>query len=259
MSENPLLVVPCPGCGRMSAGNFCTHCGANLRQSPQKDKDPFIAFATGFLNLKNIWRYFRLYFKILSSPVVNTIKIYNEISFESSIKFMEVSVAFYTMVTASKLVFITLGEHLLKQTLWKEIFSEILYLVFVAGGYFITLKLFYRFASKRWGKKNKHDYVKMYCLFAGFLLPLSGILYYISGGPVATLSANPSVVFFIVRVILNLALAIGSLFYSFHIWQYFWGGPGNRVLAMLLLAGLVSLVTGFAVLVIIFASLNIDF
>jgi hypothetical protein len=172
---------------------------------------------------------------------------------------MEISLGFYTMVTASKIIFITLGEHLLKQSLWKELFAEILYLVFTVGVYFITLKLFYRFAAKRWGKKNKHDYVRMYCLFSGFLLPLSGILYYISGAPVIWLTADPSVFFIIFRVLLNLAMAIGSLVYGYHIWQYFWGGPGNKVLAMLLLAGGISLVAGFTVIIIVFASLNIDF
>ena len=71
MSENPTVVVPCPRCGQMGSGNFCNYCGANLHQNPEKNKDPFIAFASGFLNLKNLRRYFQLYFRLLAAPVAN--------------------------------------------------------------------------------------------------------------------------------------------------------------------------------------------
>ena len=260
MSENPTVVVPCPRCGQMGSGNFCNYCGADLHQIPEKNKDPFIAFASGFFNLKNLRRYFQLYFRLLAAPVANTIKTYNVISFDNSMKFLQISVAFYTLVTASKITFITLSERTVKQALWREVLAEVFYLIFMVGGYLILLKFFYLFASKRWGKKDKHDYVKMYCLFAGFLLPLTGILYYLSGGPFVTPAPPGKTGFFdVFRVILGIGFSTAALLYGQYIWEYFWKAPGLKVVQMLLWAALISFIICFTTIAVVFASLRIDF
>jgi hypothetical protein len=258
MSENPTVVVPCPRCGQMGSGNFCNHCGADLRSYPERDKDPFAAFASGFLNLKNFQRYLQLYFRLLSAPVANTIKAYDVISFENAVKFLQMSVAFYTLVTASNILFITLGEHLIKQRLWKEIFAEAFYLIVVVGGYLILLNFFYLFASRRWGKKDKHDYVKMYCLFAGFVLPLTAIVYYLSGGPFVSMSTGKISFFVVLRVLLNIGLSTATLLYAYYVWQYFWKAPGLKVVSMLLWAALISFIICFAAIIVVFSSLDID-
>ena len=251
MSENPTVVVPCPRCGQMGSGNFCNYCGADLHQSPEKNKDPFIAFASGFLNLKNFRRYFQLYFRLLAAPVANTINAYNVISFENSMKFMQMSVAFHTLVTVGKITFTTLGERVAKDKVWQDILAEVSYLIFTVGGYLILLKFFYLLASRRWGKKDKQDYVKMYCLFAGFLLPLTGIFYYLLG----RLFASTVSVF---SVVLNIGLGTATLLYAFYIWQYFWKAPGNKVVAVLLTAALITFLILFPILSIVLWKLDIN-
>ncbi len=258
MTEQPTIVVPCPRCGQMGSGNFCNHCGANMRVATEKDTDPFFAFASGFFNLKNFQRYLQLYFRMLSSPVANTIKAYKVISFENALKFLQLSVAFYTLLTAGKVLYTRVIEKVTKEPLWREVFSEAFYLIAIVGGYLILLKFFYMFASKRWGKQDKHDYVKMYCLFAGFVLPLQGIFFYLTGK--FLISPNPRAVssLDIIRIILNIGFSASVLIYASFIWQYFWKAPGNKVVSMLLWAALLSFIICFVAIILVFSSLNID-
>ena len=258
MSENPTVVVPCPRCGQMGSGNFCNHCGANMHAANEKDTDPFIAFASGFFNIKNTKRYLQLYFRMLSSPVANTIKAYQVISFDNALKFLQLSVAFYTLLTAGKVLYTTLSEKVMTPRLWNEVFAETFYLIAVVGGYLILLKFFYMFASKRWGKKDKHDYVKMYCLFAGFLLPLNGLLLYFNFELFETTRFAKTTFFIVLTFLLNLVFGTALLLYGHSVWQYFWKGPGLKVLQMLLLATLISYTICFTAIVIVFASLKID-
>jgi hypothetical protein len=252
MSENsPTVVIPCPRCGKMGSGNYCSYCGADLHQQPEKERDPFFSFATNFLNIDNIGQYLKILITILRNPRTNTIEMYKKIPFEAAVKFMEYSVAFYTLCTASNFTFRVFSERIAHDKRWVELVSEITYLLFIVGGYLITLKLFYRFASKRYGAKNKQEYVKLYCVYAGFLIPFIGIIYFFTGIPI---NDHISVAGFIV----NFVFGVASMVYSYYIWQYFWGGPGNKVFALLSFAGVISFASLFILRVIIFASLDID-
>lgn len=260
MAENPTIVVPCPRCGQMGSGNFCDRCGADMHSTAEKDNDPFVSFASGFFELKNYQRYLQLYRRLLLHPVDNTIKAYNVISFDNAGKFLKLSVAFFTLVTAGKSIYTAIVKGIdTKHPLWKEIFPEVFYLIAVVGSYLILLKFFYLFASRKWGKKDKHDYIKMYCLFAGFVLPLTAIFYLLAGNPLMAsetgMSGSPNVFTVLLNIIFNTAVLV----YAYYIWEYFWKGPGLKVISMLLWAALISFLIFFIVTVIVFASLDIDF
>jgi len=258
MSENPTVVVPCPRCGQMGSGNFCNHCGANMHAAPEKDTDPFFEFASGFFSLKNIQRYLQLYFRMLTAPVGNTIKAYKVISFENALKFLQLSVAFYTLLTAGKVFYSRVIEKVTKEPLWREVFTETFYLIAIVGGYLILLKFFYMFASKRWGKKDTHDYVKMYCLFAGFALPLQGIFFYLTAKFLTSSNPRELNARDVIRIILNIGFSTSVLLYASYIWQYFWNAPANKVVSMLLWAALLSFVICFVAIVLVFMIFNID-
>ncbi|MEI9946587.1 MAG: zinc ribbon domain-containing protein [Chitinophagaceae bacterium] len=255
----PPALVMCPKCHQLSPGNFCSHCGTSLKEDAESIKDPFLSFATSFLNIDNFRHYLKIFFTIFPRPAANTIKLHKVIAFESAMKFMEYSVALYTLLSASKIVFITLGNRISEQALWKDVLVEIMYLLYAVGCYLITLKLFYYFASRKYGKKDKREYIKMYCLFAGFLLPIMGIIYYAVGDFISPQALHGSAGFLVVKFALSMALGISSLVYGFFCWKYFWNAPDQKVVALLLWAGLISFVSGFILLVIIFWSLNLDF
>lgn len=254
----PPLLVMCPKCKNFSSGNYCYHCGAPLHEE-DSGHDPFVSFATSFLNIGNIRNWLTMFFTILPKPAANTIRLYKEVRFESALKFMEFSFGFYTLLTAGKITFIALGERISKQPMWKDIFSEIIFLLFAIAGYMITLKLFYWFASKRYGHKNKRDYIKMYCLSAGFLLPAMAIAYYITGGLILnSIDFELPIMLLVFKAIILMALGISSLIYGTICWKYFWNAPNQKVFALLLWGGLLSFIICFIVLVAIFWSLDID-
>jgi hypothetical protein len=258
MAENPTIVVPCPRCGQMGSGNFCDRCGADMHSSAEKDNDPFVSFASGFFELKNYQRYLQLYRRLLLHPVDNTIKAYNVISFDNAGKFLKLSVAFYTLVTASKSLYTAIARAIDTQHfVWEEIFAEVFYLIAIIAGYLILMKFFYLFASRKFGKKDKHDFVKMYCLFAGFLLPLTGLLYLLIGNPLMApatgMSGSPSAFKVILGIIFNTVV----LLYAYYIWEYFWKGPGFKVVSMLLWAALISFLICYIVTLIVYDRLGI--
>jgi hypothetical protein len=250
MSEAPTVVVPCPACGRMGSGNYCSSCGADLRK-PVKAIDPYLEFADGLINFRNIWHYLKLLTRIIPHPIVNTIRLYNELSFGDAIKFMEYSVTFYIFCNASTVAFRAITNRYLGNNLLGEIFSQALFLIYVGLSYYILLRLFYRFASKRYGSRNKKDYIKMYCLFAGFLLPLTALLNYVTG---SVFSLNLS----LFSAILSITAGILTMVYGYYVWGYFWKAPGPKVFSLLLVAFLISFVISSTTYLLIHAILNID-
>jgi hypothetical protein len=240
MAENPTIVVPCPRCGQMGSGNFCDRCGADMHSSAEKSNDPYLSFASGFFELKNYQRYIQLYRRLLLHPVANTIKAYEVISFDNAGKFLKLSVAFYTLVTAGKIIYGKIAGKIVKEHLWQEILSEVFYLIIIVGGYLILMKFFYLFASRKWGKKDKHDFVKMYCLFAGFLLPLLGLFYLLAGSPHKYSYTYQSIPPNAIKIVLSIVFNTAALLYGYYIWEYFWKAPGLKVLSMLLWAALIS-------------------
>lgn len=259
MAENPTIVVPCPRCGQMGSGNFCDRCGADMHSSAEKDNDPFVSFASGFFELKNYQRYLQLYRRLLLHPVDNTIKAYNVISFDNAGKFLKLSVAFYTLVTAGKVIYNKIVDNIVNDHLWQEILSEVIYLVIIAGGYLILMKFFYLFSSQKWGKKDKHDFVKMYCLFAGFILPLLGLFLLLTDSPnkysYTFQPSSPNVLGIVLGIILNTAF----LLYGYYIWEYFWKAPGLKVLSMLLWAALISFLICYPIQIFALYKLGVEF
>jgi hypothetical protein len=257
MPEQPTIVVPCPRCGQMGSGNFCNYCGANMHVAAEKDTNPFFAFASGFFNLKNIKRYLQLYFRMLAAPVGNTIKAHKVISFENALKFLQLSVAIYTLLTAGKILYAKVIENMTKEPLWNEVLTEVFYLIAIVCGYLILLKFFYMFASRRWGKKDKHDYVKMYCLFAGFVLPLQGIFFFLTDKFLTSENSREFTSTDIIKIFLSIGFSTAALLYASYIWQYFWNAPGNKVVSQLLWAALLSFIICYVPLVFLLIAFDI--
>ena len=259
-ADQPQALIQCPGCGKMVSGQYCSYCGTYLLEDPGEKKHPFLSFVTHFLNIENISHYLKLYFTILRSPVANTIRINKEIFFETSVKFMEYSVTIYTLFAVTKSFLAPAIPSMENSILgkWGGKIDELVNSLFIVASYLIILKLFYRWSSKRFGPRDKRDFIKLYCLYAGFYLPIYGVAFLIFGSPLAW-EEHATVSLTIVKVVTYFFLNIAVLIHGFRVWGEFWHAPGNKVISLLMFAGLTSFVIFFVAKIVIYASLDIDF
>jgi hypothetical protein len=258
-ADKPAQLIQCPGCGRMVSGAYCSYCGEYLVVDSEEKKKPFLSFAKHFLNLDNIGHYLKLYFTILRKPVINTIRVNKEIHFETAVKFIEYSVVLFSLFAVTKSAITPVlerGGHSIFGK-WEEKITELLDSILIVISYLIVLKLFYRWASKRFGERDKREYIKLYCLYAGFYLPIFGLAILFLGNPY-TVSTDGTKLLLAIKLITWFLLNIAILFQGFYIWGDFWRAPGNKVVALLMFAGLTSFVIFFVAKVIIYMMLNID-
>jgi hypothetical protein len=235
----------CADCGASASGNFCSSCGADLRQS-----------SLGFLGqaAAPVRRSYPIVFlKLLRAPVRQTVAIAEDPSYRGHVSFMLTSIAIYVLLfvpVIMQAVIPTGGNvHVSEsmQTLMK-ILSQVGIYVGMAITFALAYAIFRYFATV---KRPFHAYFKLYCLALGFMAPIYGAYEFIvrlmvGGIGMSTFGApmtgadwlSPSAIASVV-----LSLLLWAYFVAIH--RRFWAMPVWKATALYLVASVVSYQVGY--------------
>jgi hypothetical protein len=170
-SSTPVTVDACADCGAAAHGNFCSSCGADLRQS-----------SLGFLGAASapVRRSFpAVYLKILRAPIRQTVAFAEDPSYRGYVSFALAGIAIYLLFIVPIVVRTVappganVSESML--TLMK-VLSQVGVYVGMAITFLLAFAVFRYFASV---KRPFHLYFKLYCLALGFVAPIYGIYEYV--------------------------------------------------------------------------------
>jgi hypothetical protein len=240
--------LTCPSCGHTGPGKYCSYCGRPYHE----EGDPYKIFAKSLFNLDGILRYLKLYGFILKKPVANTISTFQKLRLEDAVKFMEYSLGIAVVFSGTGALFKNVLEKTsASKSIFEDLIVQLLVVAYLVVSYFFIMKLFYRYASKKYGQRNKTEYIKMYCMFAGFTLPVFVFFYQILGG---MLFYN----IYILRLLATMTSSVLILLYGAYIWQYFWDTKDNRLIFYLMKAGGIVLVVSAVLVLLVFWAMDKD-
>lgn len=212
----------CGDCGAPASGNFCSSCGADLRQS-----------ALGFLGqaAAPVRRSFPIvYMKLLRAPIRTTAALAEDRTYRNYLSFALAGVAIYCLFIVPVVMGIVApadgNVHFSESMLT---LMRILSQVGVYVGIVITFGLGY-FVFRLFSpvKRPLHEYFKLFCLALGFTAPISGAYEFI----VTKMFHGTGLTAFNVQLtpealatptgISSLVLALAMLVYSIGIHRRFW-------------------------------------
>jgi hypothetical protein len=166
-SSTPAAVGVCADCGAAAQGNFCSSCGADLRQSSLR----FLGQAAA-----PVRRSFpAVYLKILRAPIRQTVAFAEDPSYRGYVSFAVAGIAVYLLFIVPIVVRTVappgtnVSESML--TLMK-VLSQVGVYVGMAMAFLLAFVVFRFFAQV---KRPFHAYFKLYCLALGFVAPIYGI------------------------------------------------------------------------------------
>ena len=238
-SSTPATAGICADCGATAHGNFCSSCGADLRQSSLRFLGPAAA---------PVRRSFpAVYLKILRAPIRQTVAFAEDPSYRGYVSFALAGIAIYLLFIVPIVVGTVappgtnVSESML--TLMK-VLSQVGVYVGMAITFLLAFVVFRYFASV---KRPFHAYFKLYCLALGFVAPIYGIYEFVvrsllggivdvvvqPGDGARRLARHPSAMG-------SLALIVAVLVYFIGIHRRFWDMPVWKA-AALYLAGVVRL------------------
>jgi hypothetical protein len=84
-SRTPPAVL-CPNCGVAGNGRFCAECGAAYADAKE---NPYVFLADSFFELGDMKKYVSLYWRLLSSPTMNTIKAFEAGRLIDGVRFLK--------------------------------------------------------------------------------------------------------------------------------------------------------------------------
>jgi hypothetical protein len=235
----------CRDCGASASGNFCSSCGADLRES-----------ALGFLGrtAAPARRSFPVvYLKMLRAPVRQTVALAEDPSYRGHISFALAGIALYCLffvpIVMSVIVPPNGSVHVSEsmQTLMK-VLSQVGIYVGMAITFGLAYALFRYFAG---AQRSFAAYFKLYCLAIGFAAPIYGVYEFVVrgmlggigistlGGPMTMADwMSPSAITSVV-----LAVSLWAYFVAIH--RRFWDMPVWKALVLYVVASFVSNPVGF--------------
>jgi hypothetical protein len=235
----------CAECGATAAGNFCSSCGADLRQS-----------SLGFLGhaVAPMRRSFpAVYLKLLRSPVRQTVALAEDPSYRSHVSFALTGIALYCLlfvpIVMQTVVPVGSNVHLSEsmQTLMK-VLSQVGIYVGMAITFALAYGLFRYFAAV---KRPFNSYFKLYSLALGFMAPIFGVYEFVVRGMLGGIGMStfgnamtdadwvrPSAIASVILIVLLL-----SYFVAIH--RRFWSMPVWKATALYLSASVISGKVGF--------------
>ncbi|MBC7832880.1 MAG: hypothetical protein H7Y62_12775 [Hyphomicrobium sp.] len=166
-SSTPATAGVCADCGAAAHGNFCSSCGADLRQSSLR----FLGQAAS-----PVRRSFpAVYLKILRAPIRQTVAFAEDPSYRGYISFALAGIAIYLLFVVP-IVLRTVappGTNVSDSMLTlMKILSQVGVYVGMAMAFLLAFAVFRLFAPQ---KRPFHAYFKLYCLALGFMAPIYGI------------------------------------------------------------------------------------
>ncbi len=218
---------PCPNCGAIGQGRFCSACGASLSQKPV---NPYWLFVDSYFKVGELRRYAGLYWYIVRSPTRATLELFETGTLHDALRFLEYSVGLLILLFFSQLIVVP-GSDLLTGL--------------VTHAYFVVaqsvgLLLHYSWAAL-WVKPRRAfaDFLRLAGFFYGFTLPISGALQGVSLAH-RTLGS-----------VLFIVLSVPLLIYAIRVWRRYWGLPGWVVFLLLFGSSLVGALVGMLFLVVL--------
>ena len=157
------LATACDDCGTVASGNFCSMCGADLRER-----------ASGVLGVMSngVRQSFpATYLRILKSPVCQTVGLTEDPTYRQHGSFLLAGIAIFCALFIPILVQAGTGSAEMSPSF--QVLVKILAQVGVYIGALITFLL--GFSLFRYFAKDKRTfgaYFKLYCLAFGFIMPL---------------------------------------------------------------------------------------
>jgi hypothetical protein len=167
--------VICGDCGAEATGNFCSACGADLRNG----SGVFGAVASN-VNTS----YPATYLRILLSPVKETVALADDPAYRQHISFLLTSLALFCLIMVP--FFIQSADPSGGATHYSESMQTMLKVLSQAGiyvGAIITFLLafgIFRVSARE--KRSLRSYLKLYCLAFGFVMPPYAIYDYVARG-----------------------------------------------------------------------------
>jgi len=238
----------CADCGASASGNFCSSCGADLRES-----------SLGFLGqvAAPIRRSFpAVYLKLLRAPVRQTVALAEDRSYRGHISFALAGIAIYVLlfvpIVMSMVVPAGSNVHVSEsmQTLMK-VLSQVGIYVGMAITFGLAYALFRYFALV---KRPFHAYFKLYCLALGFMAPIYGAYEFVVHGMLGGISMSSlgapmaDADWLSPSALTSIALALLLWIYFVAIHRRFWSMPVWKATGLYLVASVVSNKVGYWVM-----------
>jgi hypothetical protein len=238
----------CGDCGSSAQGNFCSSCGADMRQS-----------SLGFLGqaMAPARRSFPVvYLKLLRAPIRETVAFAEDPSYRSYISFALAGIAIYCLfivpIVMSVVVPANGPVHVSESMLT---LMKILSQVGVYVGTAITFALayaFFRLFSHT--KRPLGAYFKLFCLALGFTAPINGSYEFLvrgmfGGTGMTSFGAQMTFADLITpSALASIAVIVLMYVYLIGIHRRFWDMPVWRASALYLVAAVLSTQIGFFVM-----------
>jgi hypothetical protein len=230
----------CADCGATTHGNFCSTCGADLRQS-----------SLGFLGqaAAPIRRSFpAVYLKLLRAPVRQTVAFAEDRSYRGHVSFALTAIALYCLLFVPIVMGVIVppnsGTHVSESMLTlMKILSQVGIYVGMSITFGLAFALFRCFAAV---KRPLSEYFKLYCVALGFVAPIYGAYEFVVRGMfggVGMSSFSGAVAdadWLTPSAIASVALSILLLIYFIAIHRRFWSMPVWKASAIYIAASAVS-------------------
>lgn len=217
----------CADCGAAAGGNFCSTCGADLREH-----------ALGFFGLAR--RSFpTVYLQLLSAPIQGTVQLAEDKTYRTHLSFILTSIALFCLLMLPTLLGAAVaapGAHVSEsmQTLMR-ILSQVGAYIGTAITFLIAYGLFRYFARE---PRTLGAYFKLYCLAFGFVMPIYAAYEFVTRHllGVAGMSSLGTVTQWTPSALLAAAFALVLWAYFIAIHQRFWRLPLWKAVVLYVIA-----------------------
>jgi len=166
----------CAECGAPASGNFCSSCGADLRQGA--------AGVLGAVAGGGLHNFPATYLRILRSPIKATVALADDPAYRQHISFVLSGLAIFCVLMLPFIIQTADPNGAMAH--YSESMQTLVKILSQAGVYVGALITFllgfalFRFFAKE--PRSLKAYLKLYCLAFGFIMPLYAIYDYIARG-----------------------------------------------------------------------------
>jgi len=161
---------PCPGCGAAAGGNFCAVCGTDLRP-------PTAGLLGSLVESAGRDSYVTVYLQLLGAPIRGVIARAEDPSYRRHLAFLLTSIGMFAAVFIPTLfrVYVSSGREIsAERKAWAALTSQ---LGIYIGTAITIVMLYYTFRLIARERKPFRQYLKLWAIWAGFMLPIYALMH----------------------------------------------------------------------------------